>query len=87
MQPRKPRIKTSVPTPSELAFYGETIDNLISQRKAQGLRQGDLDFQLGVSDGYVAKWESKCRLPSAFYLMLWCEALGLRLQLLEHDEE
>lgn len=76
-RPLKPH--TAIPTPMEQQFYKDLIGVLITTRKAIGMSQEQLCERIGVSDGLVNKWESGARLPSSFYLMCWCIALGLRL--------
>jgi ribosome-binding protein aMBF1 (putative translation factor) len=73
------RIHTLKASPSELVFYDELIDRLIQRRKDLELSQADLDQMIGVSESMVAKWESKARLPGAFFFMCWAKALGVRL--------
>ena len=73
------RIHTLKASPSELVFYGELIDLLVARRKALALSQAELDQMIGVSESMVAKWESKARLPGAFFFMCWAKALGVRL--------
>lgn len=73
------RIHTLKASPSELVFYDELIDQLIAKRKERDLSQSDLDEMIGVSESMVAKWESKARLPGAFFFMCWAKALGVRL--------
>jgi len=67
------------PTPVEEVFYKELITDLIRERERQGLSQEELNNDIGVSSGLVSKWESGVRLPSSFYIMCWCSALGLKL--------
>lgn len=66
-------------TPQELGFYDNLIEQLKAARRHRMLSQAALDDLLGVSEGLTAKWESKARLPGAFFLMCWCEALGVTL--------
>ena len=73
------RIHTLKASPSELVFYDELIDSLIARRKELALSQSDLDQMIGVSESMVAKWESKARLPGAFFFMCWAKALGVRI--------
>jgi ribosome-binding protein aMBF1 (putative translation factor) len=73
------RIHTLKASPSELVFYDELIEALIVRRKELALSQSDLDQMIGVSESMVAKWESKSRLPGAFFFMCWAKALGVRI--------
>lgn len=63
----------------EQSYYSELIKTLAVTRKQKGISQASLDDIIGVSEGMTAKWESKARLPGAFFLMCWCKALGVQL--------
>lgn len=57
---------------------------LVTELRQERYRRGDvtqevLAARLGVVPGSVVDWESGRDLPSAFHLVLWCRALGLRL--------
>jgi transcriptional regulator with XRE-family HTH domain len=65
----------------EVEFYRIVIAQLIDRRMAIGLSQEGLADRIGVSDGLVSHWEAMSRLPSSFFLVLWCCALGLALDL------
>ena len=67
----------------EQHYYNLIINRLIDVRKIKNLSQAMLDDKIGVSEGMVAKWESKARLPGAFFLMCWCISLDLQLTLLD----
>lgn len=71
--------RSYVPTTEERLFYRDFISQLVARRKALRLTQEDLDRMLGVTDHQVAKWESLERLPGAFMLMCWLNALGAQL--------
>jgi ribosome-binding protein aMBF1 (putative translation factor) len=66
-----------VPTEEERRFYADFIEQLRTRRRALGISQEELDRRLGVSDHQVAKWESFARLPGAFMMMCWANALGV----------
>jgi ribosome-binding protein aMBF1 (putative translation factor) len=66
-----------VPTDEERRFYASFIEQLRVRRRALGISQEELDRRLGVSDHQVAKWESFARLPGAFMMMCWANALGV----------
>lgn len=61
----------------ERIFYSNLIRRLAARRKALGMTMEELDHELGVSEGQVAKWESFVRLPGAFMFMCWSNRLGL----------
>jgi hypothetical protein len=61
----------------ERIFYSSLIHRLKARRVMLGLTMEELDHELGVSEGQVAKWESFVRLPGAFMFMCWSNRLGL----------
>jgi transcriptional regulator with XRE-family HTH domain len=63
----------------EQSYYSEIIRTLAVTRKQMGISQASLDDMIGVSEGMTAKWESKARLPGAFFLMCWTKALGVEI--------
>lgn len=67
----------------EQVYYSDLIGTLARARKQRGISQATLDDMIGVSEGMTAKWESKARLPGAFFLMCWCKALGVHLTVSE----
>jgi len=73
------------PSPIERIFYGQIVTRLAEIRRAKGLTQEELDQALNVTEGQVAKWESFARLPGAFMMVCWSNALGVTLSLLEPD--
>jgi transcriptional regulator with XRE-family HTH domain len=74
-------------TELERMFYGRLVRELAARRHARDMTQEQLDQVLGVSDGQVAKWEAFDRLPGAFTLMCWCNALDLRLATFEPPKQ
>lgn len=70
-------------TPEGRAVFRPLIQQLIEARRKRGLRQEDLDLMIGCADRLVSKWESHTRNPSAYFLLLWCQALGVRLVIQE----
>lgn len=78
-QARRPNLQSRPLSSEEAGFYDDLIEQLKNARKEAGFSQAALDHRLGVSEGMVAKWETKTRLPGAFFLMCWCSALGARL--------
>lgn len=71
----------------EQSYYSEIIRTLAVARKQKGISQASLDDMIGVSEGMTAKWESKARLPGAFFLMCWCKALGVQLIVSEGEHK
>lgn len=53
------------------------------RREQQGISQEDLEERIGVTRGLVQKWETATRMPSAYLLLCWAEALGLHIELAE----
>jgi len=78
---KRARAYSKAATSSEALFYGTLIEQLVDRRKAKGLSAETLAHEIGVSDSLVAKWEVGIRVPSAFYLMCWCQALDVNLWL------
>lgn len=76
-----------IPNDSERRFYADLIRALAVRRRALGISQQQLDRILGVSDHQVAAWESFKRLPGAFMMMCWANALGTRLVVVRDEEE
>lgn len=83
---RRPRIKTAASSLEERDFYEALIDQLINARHAAGISQAALDHRIGISEGCTAKWESKARIPGAFFLMCWCKALNVQLEIVNVRE-
>jgi len=66
-------------TDLERSFYGALIKELVDARKRKRLSQEQLDDDLGVSRGLVAKWECYLRMPSSFMLVCWCHSLDVNI--------
>jgi len=66
-------------------FYDPIIKQLVEVRKQRGLRQEDVDELIGCAERLVSKWECRDRYPSAYFLLLWAQALGVTLAV--HMEE
>lgn len=79
----RPRQHSRLPSAAEQEHYADLIARLRLARQARGYSQASLEHRIGVSEGLVAKWETKARLPGAFFLMCWCSALNVRLTLEE----
>jgi len=62
-------------------FSQSVIPQLVERRKSLGIAQADLDLEIGVANGLVAKWEVGMRKPSGFLLHCWAQALGCELAL------
>lgn len=60
-------------------FFDPLIEQLIDARKQRGLRQEDLDAIIGCAERLVSKWECRDKYPSSYYLVLWAQALNVRL--------
>lgn len=63
----------------ERSYYGQLISAFRDKRKTLGLTQEQLDQRLNLAEGQIAKWESFARLPGAFMLVCWGNALGLSI--------
>lgn len=78
-QPLAKNLHTRPSTHEERRYYARLVAQLVDRRKSLGLSQAELNDRIGVSDAMVAKWESMARMPGAFYLMCWAQALGVSL--------
>lgn len=54
-------------------------------RQRRGLRQVDVDDMIGCAERLVSKWECRDRYPSAYFLLLWAQALGVTLTIREEQ--
>lgn len=77
--------KRSLHTIEGRRFYDPIIEQLIRVRKQRGLRQEDLDEMIGCAERLVSKWECRDRYPSAYFLLLWAQALGVTLTVQMED--
>jgi len=86
---RRLRVSAYSRTPSEIErdYYRALIQAFSQRRIELRLTQEQLDQHLGLSDGQVAKWEAFMRVPGAFMLMCWSQALGLSLQPIDQQGE
>lgn len=65
--------------------YDPIIDHLVMIRQRRGLRQVDVDDMIGCAERLVSKWECRDRYPSAYFLLLWAQALGVTLTIREEQ--
>ena len=63
----------------EAEFWNPLTVKLVLRRTILGLSQEELNHIVGCADNHLAKWEAGIWRPSAYYLVLWCKALGYRL--------
>jgi ribosome-binding protein aMBF1 (putative translation factor) len=66
-------------------FYRPTIERLITARQQQKLSVAEVNDMVGCADNLIAKYEAGLKMPSLYYLLLWCEALGVEMQLVDVD--
>lgn len=62
-------------------FLLEMVAQLVARRKQLRLVGLEVDARGGFAECLTAKWECGMRVPSAFNLMNWAEALGCRWEL------
>lgn len=62
------------------SWYRPVIEELIAERIRQGLTQEEVNDMIGCADFLVNKWEAGLKLPSLYFMLLWCESLGMELQ-------
>lgn len=60
-------------------LFDPVIDQLVEARKKRGLRQEDVNVMIGCADRLVSKWECREKYPSAYFLVLWAQALNVKL--------
>lgn len=60
-------------------YLSDLILDLKKRRILLGKSQEELNFDLGVTEKLVCKWESGKRTPSVFSLHCWADALGCLL--------
>jgi DNA-binding XRE family transcriptional regulator len=78
---RVPRLTSTKASRSEMEFFAKMIDALRAKRCELGLSQEATSQIVGVSEGMVAKWETGHKMPNSFWLMCWCQALGVEVRL------
>lgn len=71
--------KRSLHTIEGRRLFDPVIDQLIAARHARGLRQEDVNQMIGCADRLVSKWECREKYPSAYFLVLWAQALNVKL--------
>lgn len=67
------------------AFFDPLVEQLVAARRKRGLRQEDVDARIGCAERLVSKWECGIRRPSAYFLLLWTQALDVRLTVTMDD--
>lgn len=80
-----PTSRRSLHTIEGRRFFDPVIDQLIAARKRRGLRQEDIDQKIGCAERLVSKWECREKYPSAYFLVLWAQALNVRLTVTMED--
>jgi DNA-binding transcriptional regulator YiaG len=78
--PLRTRLMSRVVSLTETEFYNTLILQLRQRRLELGLTQTDVAHKVGVSDYMVSKWENLMKMPTAWGLMCWCQALGVQVQ-------
>lgn len=77
---KPPKIQTLPP----LTFDG-VLRQFAQLRQAKGLTTDMLDHRIGVSSGYVAKYESGMKRPTLYLAHCWAQSLDCNLQLVPFD--
>ena len=77
--PLRVRLMSKVAGLAEHAFYSTLVKQLRQRRNELGLSQLDVAMAVGVSDYMITKWECLLKVPTAYGLMCWCQALGVSL--------
>ena len=58
-------------------IFRPLIHPLIEEREKRGISQFELEHKIGVTRGYLTKWECGLRTPSLYSYICWAEALDL----------
>lgn len=66
-------------------YLSKVVNQLIDIRLSKGMTLEELNYQLGVSDYLVAKWESGHKTPSMFMLYCWAKALNAEMLIVAND--
>lgn len=72
-------------TDEEKMFAGSLIQQFKDRRNELGYTQLELDHKIGMTDGYVAKWESGDRKPTMFFAFMWAQALNCKIVLVPDE--
>ena len=56
-------------------FLKDVVTQLVKRRKELGVTQEKVNFDLGVADYLVAKWENGLKSPTSFHLYCWADSL------------
>lgn len=79
--------KRTVHTPEGRRLFDPVIRQLVAVRQARGLRQADVDELIGCAERLVSKWECGEKYPSNYMLVLWAQALNVKLIVENADAE
>lgn len=79
-RPLRSRLMSRAVSLTETVFYSTLVLQLRQRREELGLTQLDVAMKIGVSDYMVTKWENLLKMPTAWGLMCWCQALGVQMQ-------
>jgi len=66
-------------------FLNTVVKQLVKKRHTLGLSQEDINFELGVADRLVSKWECGTRTPNVFNLYCWADVLESKLIVVPKD--
>lgn len=66
-------------------FLNSVVKQLVQRRHALNITQDQLNYELGVADRLVSKWECGLRTPNSFNLYCWADALGTKLTIISKD--
>ena len=74
---------------TEDVTYKRMIENLVRVRKAQGLTQEIIAYELKSHTGTISRWENCHVTPNLFDFLCWCRVLKIKLRLesLHEDED
>ncbi len=78
-------MKFDYPSKVRNDFLKDVVSQLIKRRKELDITLETLNFDLGVADYLVAKWENGHRSPTSFHLYCWADVLNCDLMIVPRD--
>ncbi len=68
-------------------FLKDLVHSLVKRRHYLGMTQDVLNYDIGVAERLVSKWECGTKSPTAFNLYCWADALKGRIIFTPNDPE
>ena len=83
----KMTIKFNYPNKTHNDYLKSLVQALVRRRKELGMTQEQLNYNLGMADRLVSKWEVGTRTPLTFNLYCWADELKSDLMIIPHPIE